>query len=213
MSPKDVSPDQGASNEYRVVLTGGPSAGKTAILELARKTFGKQVYVLEEAAGITYRGGFPRRSTVRSRASAQRVIFRIQCELEEIAAEAAPGALHLCDRGTLDGIAYWPGTPNEFLAAFHTSESAEHARYAAVVHLRTPQAGNGYEKVGVRIESAEEAHKIDEELLRIWQNHPRRFVVESTSDFMEKASAVLAILRNELARHHELARDTTSRAP
>jgi hypothetical protein len=46
----------------RVVLTGGPGAGKTAVLELARQYFCKHVLVLPEAAGILFGGGFPRRA-------------------------------------------------------------------------------------------------------------------------------------------------------
>lgn len=44
----------------RVVLTGGPGAGKTATLELIRQSFCEHVKVLPEAAGILFGGGFPR---------------------------------------------------------------------------------------------------------------------------------------------------------
>src|SRR5690242_15099817 len=46
----------------RVVLTGGPGAGKTAVLELVRQSFCSHVHVLPEAAGILFTGGFPRGS-------------------------------------------------------------------------------------------------------------------------------------------------------
>lgn len=41
-----------------IVLTGGPSAGKTAILEMVLKTFCPHVTVIPEAAGIVFGGGF-----------------------------------------------------------------------------------------------------------------------------------------------------------
>lgn len=44
----------------RIVLTGGPGAGKTAVLELARYRFCKHVQIIQESAGIVLRGGFPR---------------------------------------------------------------------------------------------------------------------------------------------------------
>ncbi len=50
------SPHQGK----RIALTGGPGAGKTAVLELLRKYFCKHVRVLPEAASILFGGGFPR---------------------------------------------------------------------------------------------------------------------------------------------------------
>jgi hypothetical protein len=44
----------------RVVLTGGPGAGKTAVLELIRQSFCDHVRVLQEAASLVFGGGFPR---------------------------------------------------------------------------------------------------------------------------------------------------------
>src|SRR5215813_10380542 len=59
----------------RVVLTGRPSAGKTAVLELIRQRFCKHVKVLPESAGILFGGGFPRGDSVELRQAAQRAIF------------------------------------------------------------------------------------------------------------------------------------------
>jgi len=67
-----------------VVLTGGPGAGKTAVLEVVRRTFCEHVGVLPEAAGILFGGGFPRRDDELSRRAAQRAIYRVQQELVAI---------------------------------------------------------------------------------------------------------------------------------
>jgi predicted ATPase len=92
----------------RVVLTGGPGAGKTAVLELVRQSFCAHVRVLTEAAGILFAGGFPRDRTPGTRRPAQRAIFHVQRELEAVA-DATNSAIVLCDRGTVDGVAYWTG--------------------------------------------------------------------------------------------------------
>lgn len=92
----------------RIVLTGGPGAGKTAVLELIRQSFCAHVKVLPESAGIIFGGGFPRSDGAELRQAAQRAIFYVQRELE-IAADAQNPAVVLCDRGTVDGAAYWPG--------------------------------------------------------------------------------------------------------
>jgi hypothetical protein len=94
----------------RMVLTGGPGGGKTAVLELVRQHFCEHVYVLHEAAGIVFGGGFPRASHDAGLRAAQRAIFYVQRELEA-AAEAENPAIVLCDRATIDGAAYWPGPP------------------------------------------------------------------------------------------------------
>jgi hypothetical protein len=104
----------------------------------------------------------------------------------------------LCDRGTVDGAAYWPG-PESFWSAVGTTHQAELARYAAVVHLRTPTAENGYTTTNpLRIESPAEAVAIDERIAKVWNGHPRRFQVEATEDFLGKALRALLILHNEV---------------
>ena len=181
----------------RIVLTGGPGAGKTAVLELVRHLFCTHVAVLPEAAGIVFGGGFPRGEPPSLRRASQRAIFYVQRELEA-AQEDANAALVLCDRGTVDGLAYWPG-PDDFWGAVGTTLGAQLARYDAVVHLRVPTAENGYNHANpLRIESAREAVEIDARIAAAWSGHPRRFVVDPTPEFMTKAARVVAILRDEL---------------
>src|SRR5690349_6881977 len=99
----------------RIVLTGGPGAGKTATLELIRRaSFCDHVQILPEAAGIVFGGGFPRATQIGARKAAQRAIFHVQRELEEAAAAVDNAAIILCDRGTIDGAAYWPGPDDYF---------------------------------------------------------------------------------------------------
>ena len=182
----------------RIVLTGGPGAGKTAVLELARRHMGRHLDVLPESASIVFGGGFPRLPETYARASAQRVIFHVQDELERIALATPSEKIILCDRGTLDGLAYWPGEPEKFFDDLHTTLEAELARYDAVIHLRTPGRTNGYHKDLLRIEDVRAAEAIDNTLLRVWEKHPRRFLVESTTDFFEKARRAIAILHQML---------------
>jgi predicted ATPase len=70
--------------QQTIVLTGGPGAGKTAVLELVRQQFCAHVEVLPEAAGIVFGGGFPRTGSLEWRRGAQRAIFFVQRELESI---------------------------------------------------------------------------------------------------------------------------------
>jgi len=181
----------------RVVLTGGPGAGKTAVLELVRQSFCNHIRVLPEAAGIIFGGGFPRGTGAIERRAAQRAIFHVQRALES-AADATPAALVLCDRGTVDGYAYWP-EGEDFWAAVGTKREDELRRYDTVIHLRSPAAGNGYNQDNpLRIETALEAAAIDERIARAWEGHPRRYVIECTPDFLTKAHRAIALLREEM---------------
>ncbi len=60
-----------------VVLTGGPGAGKTAVLEIVKRNFCEHVQILPEAAGIVFGGGFPRKVTLPVCAAAQRAGRRV----------------------------------------------------------------------------------------------------------------------------------------
>ena len=124
-----------------VVLTGGPGAGKTAILELIGHFFCHHVRVLPESAGVVFGGGFPRDKQPELQRAAQRAIFYVQRELETCGAIGRP-AIMLCDRGTVDGCAYWPG-PGDFFDALGTSAAEQLKRYDAVIHLRTPRDAEG----------------------------------------------------------------------
>lgn len=179
------------------MLTGGPGAGKTAVLELVRQEFCVHVRVLPEAAGIVFGGGFPRTGSLEWRRSAQRAIFFVQRELENMG-DADNAAIVLCDRGTVDGAAYWPG-PGSFWDSVGTTLEHEMGRYDVVVHLRTPPIDGGYNSRNpLRTESATAAADIDARLLKIWEAHPRRFVVPPSSDFLEKASRTIQILKAEM---------------
>lgn len=182
----------------RVVLTGGPGAGKTAVLELIRQSFCRHVKVLPEAAGVVFGGGFPREDDPACTRAAQRAIFYIQRELEA-AGDSHNPTIVLCDRGTLDGLAYWPGSADEFCRSVRTTVSEELARYNAVIHLRTPATQHGYNQQNpLRTESAMAAADIDARILRAWESHPRRFIVESSASFLDKAARAVDILRAEM---------------
>jgi hypothetical protein len=166
-------------------------------LELVRQSFCTHVHVLPEAAGILFTGGFPRGSKPIERMATQRAIFHVQRELEA-AQDQSPAAIVLCDRGTVDGYAYWPAD-GDFWAAVGTTREAELARYDTVIHLRSPTAEYGYNHDNpLRTETAAEASAIDERIARAWDGHPRRYVVDCTHDFLTKAHRAIALLREDL---------------
>lgn len=189
-----------------VAVTGGPGAGKTAVLELARRTFCQHVAILPEAAGIVFEGGFPRHNTEPGRIAAQLAIFQVQRALEYLAKNEKEVAIALCDRGTLDGIAYWPIARSRFFAMTGTKLDDEILRYSAVIHLRSPSAEQGYTRNAIRIESAEEAQRIDKRIARVWAGHPRLLTIPSSDEFLTKATAALDLVREllpECCKGHE----------
>jgi predicted ATPase len=190
-----------------VVITGGPGAGKTALLEMVRRAFCEHIAVLPEAASIVYGGGFPREKSDAARRAGQRAIYHVQRQLERLVFDEHRAAVALCDRGTLDGFAYWPGTEVEYCGDVGTTRAAEQARYAAVIHLRTPGAESYNHRNPLRVESAAEAAAIDARILAAWAGHPRLHVIEQARDFLDKVARALALIRDEIpacCRRHEL---------
>lgn len=181
----------------RVVLTGGPGAGKTAVLEFMRLAFCRHVVILPEAAGLLFQGGFPRDPAAARRRAAQQAIFHVQRQLEA-STEDDNAAIVVCDRGTPDGSAYWAG-PGTLWEAVGTTPEAELDRYAVVIHLRTPSDENGYNfRNPLRVESAVEALAIDRKIGEIWASHPAYQEVPATADFLVKARHALELLRAQV---------------
>jgi predicted ATPase len=192
-----------------VVLTGGPGAGKTAVLEVVRRAFCEHIDVLPEAATVLFGGGFPRHESEPGQRAAQNAIFHVQRSMETMSREEGRVAIALCDRGTLDGLAYWPGGIDAACTALGIRREEELTRYQAVVHLRTPPAGHGYNHSNpVRRESAAQAAALDARILAAWQGHPRRIIVESEEQFLRKLAHAVEAIRCEVplcCRAHRIA--------
>ena len=183
----------------RIVLTGGPGAGKTAILEMVRHMLCPHVAILPESASILFGGGFWRKPDLPAKKAAQRAIYYVQREQEQMLQEEHEKAIVLCDRGTLDGLAYWPSSTKSFFNQVHSARENELMRYDTVIHLRTPARDQGYDLSNpVRIESAEESLAIDLLIEAAWHGHPHRYFVPSADSFMEKARYALGLIQKEL---------------
>jgi len=179
------------------VLTGGPGAGKTAVLEMLAHELCRHVLISNEAAGILFSGGFPRGRDAAMRRAAQRAIYHVQIELEEMVAHSN-AAMILFDRGMVDGAAYWPG-PNDFWNELGITRQQALNRYDAVLHLRSPDGPNGYgHQNPLRTETAAEAQAIDQRILDAWRGHPNRFIVEAAPSFLAKAKLALAFIRAQV---------------
>ncbi len=183
-----------------IVLTGGPGAGKTAVMEAARQIFGQSLAILPESASIVYSGGFPRLPTPTSVRAAQRAICSVQEELERFCQEEGTYIASLCDRGIADGAAYWPDGPESFFRAIGFSREEVFARYHTVIHLRTPPLTMGYNHTNpMRTETAEEAALLDKRIEEVWRGHPNRVIVPATETFTDKLEQVTRLISRTLS--------------
>lgn len=170
----------------RIVVTGAPGSGKAAFLELARQTLCEHVEVLPNAARILFGGGFPHRPGLAAMRPAERAIFHLQSALESAALAKDELSAMICDRGTLDTLAYWPGRREDFFLETATTEYEEIQKYEAVIHFRLPES------------APREARDIDNRLVEIWTSHPRRILLDDTRDLLANMGTALDIVRNAI---------------
>ncbi len=190
-------------NNLRVVLTGGPGGGKTTAADLYRREIGDEVVIVPEAATLLYTGGFPRVGGKGVKRATQRAIYHVQKNLEEAHADAYRSRILLCDRGTIDGAAYWPGDPMLFFKHLETTLEREMQRYDAVIFFETAAVGGISIEGGnpARIETLKEAVLLDERLRTMWSQHPHFVFVPHDTSFIRKVNRGLAELA-AMVDHH-----------
>jgi hypothetical protein len=190
----------------RIVVTGGPGGGKTTAVDLFRRELGDKVVIVPEAATILYTGGFPRQSADISIIQAtQRAIYNVQRNLEDIQGTTYSGRALICDRGTIDGAAYWPGTDEDFFGHMGTTFGEQLSRYDGVVFFETAAIGGLSIEGGnpMRIETEAEAAQIDLKLRDLWGRHENFIFVPHNHSFIQKITMGLAAIKQLMQQHQK----------
>lgn len=180
----------------RIAITGGPGGGKSTALDLFRRELGELVVAVPETATMLFAGGFPRTRAPAARRYAQRAIFQVQRNIEDLYSSLHPDRVLLCDRGTIDGAAYWP-LDGDFFEAMGTTLASELERYDAVVFFESAAIGGMSIESGnpCRIEDDVEASRIDRDLLAFWSQHPNIAIIEHRRSFFEKIQEGFAAMK------------------
>lgn len=198
-----------------MVLTGGPGAGKTALLALI-KGLASEVEVVPETAtkiiGLMKGPGFPFPQPDLSDPNNELFLQSSVACMQFISEEqgwhkiVVSGASWLiCDRGLADGAAY---LSNGDLAAWCATLSDLNftpqdvlSRYDVVVHLESLAIGDPerYEKIAnnnsSRRENVEQAREVEEKIKRAWSGHPNWIFVPSNQDLLSKLLVIGRILK------------------
>ena len=187
----------------RIVLTGGPGAGKTLVAAGMARDEPKTFAVVPEAATQVYYRLQTRWDllTDAERRDVQRRIYALQLEQEDRAAREQAGRVLLLDRGTVDGAAYWPDGPEHYWREIGTTHATELARYDAVVWLETCATIGAYDgdaSNACRHEDTALAIDRGNAVLRLWQDHPRLMRVKAYPTFEDKLAAAREALRNSV---------------
>lgn len=203
---KSTLPLLGQPRVHKIVVTGGPCAGKTTAmskLSLRLSSMGFQVFVVPELATMTITGG-AQPGTMGSdefvawETSILRGQMALEDMFEEIARECAlprhEHAVLLCDRGTMDVLAYMGREAfAEVLQENRwTIPQLRDQRYEAVVHLQTAAIGAEAHYTlannAARSESRAEAIELDSRLVNAWVGHNALSIIDNPpgGDFEDK---------------------------
>lgn len=188
------------SSYVKIAITGGPSGGKTTLIEALKKELGQKCAVVPEAASILYRGGFPRFKEPQGIIHAQKAIYYTQKELEELMCNVSQKNLIVCDRGSLDSVAYWPENAAHFFKSIESTQEKEWARYDWVIHLDTASLDFYDTSNPIRTESFSEAWALNDKIKKAWEGHPHRVVISHSEDFISKMTTALAVI-NAIVAH------------
>ena len=188
----------------KIVITGGPCAGKTTAMSWIQSNFTKMGYTVlfvpETATELITGGVAP--WTCGSNVDYQKCQMQLQLAKEKIFAQGATSmpaqkVLIVCDRGALDNKAYM--TDLDFacvLEALGCNEVELRDNYDAVFHLVT--AAKGAEKFyttannTARTETVEQAAALDDKLIAAWTGHPHLRVIDNATDFEDKLKRLIA---------------------
>lgn len=184
----------------KIVLTGGPCAGKSTAMSWIQNAFSargyKVLFVPETATELISGGVAP--WTCGTNLDYQCCQMRLQAEKESVflsAANTMPDEkiLIVCDRGMMDNCAYMSQT--EFQAVLERIQKTEieiRDSYDAVFHLMS--AANGTPEIYLknkennpaRTETLEQAVELDNKLISAWTGHPHLRIIDNSTSFESK---------------------------
>ena len=189
--------------KIKIVLTGGPCAGKTTALNWINNYFSKRGYrvlfVSETATELISNGIAP--WTCGTNYDYQTCQIKLQKVKEKVIEEAADSMksdkiLIVCDRGVLDNKAYMEEIEfRRLLKELKTNEIKERDSYDAVFHLVS--AAKGKESVYTlanniaRTETIDEARKLDDKIISAWTGHPHLRIIDNSTEFEEKLERLI----------------------
>jgi tRNA uridine 5-carbamoylmethylation protein Kti12 len=179
---------------YKVVLTGGPSSGKSTICKQLKAIYSNKIQVCPEAAEMIFRGGFPRLEDSVGLAERQYAIFHVQKALTNLSSVLNPNAeILLFDRGLLDGLCYWPGSWNSFEDKMRINIESTRKDYQLVIQLGVAHQED-YQNTAFRPEDQQTSLDMEQKLKQIWEEHPNYHFLPYTLNLEDKSAHCLELI-------------------
>ncbi|MGI6242387.1 MAG: ATP-binding protein [Prevotella sp.] len=193
----------------KIVLTGGPCAGKTTALVKIIEHFsslGFKVFTIPEVPTLFLQAGMDYLTpNLDFFYEGEKATLEIQLQLEDkfmkIAEQVEEPAVVVCDRGAMDISAYLkPEMWNEITARVGITSQQIIDRYDAVLHLVSAADGaeqfyttsnNAQRQEQKNEEGLRVARELDKKVINAWSGHPHLRVINNHDDFDTKLNRVL----------------------
>ena len=191
-----------ASQVTKVVITGGPSSGKTECIYEVKNHFEKLGYkvivIPSVGTALIHCGIYPWDAV--NEDDFEKMNLGAKIKLEEVADEAvsninAKKILILCERGTLDVKSYTSNRNfQQMCKEYNTSEEELKSSYDAVFHLKTVAKGykEQYKQIPVyRREDPETAIYLDDKTIEAWSGHNNFRIIDAYPHFEDKIAKLI----------------------
>ena len=182
----------------KIVITGGPCAGKTtgmSYLEQELSKMGYKVVFLNESATEIILSGLGPNAN-KTNLDFERNIIQLQVEKEKLYMEFCKNlpndkVLLVCDRGVMDCKCYMTDYEfNKALSQLNLDKIQVRDTYDAVFHLVTAAKGaeHAYTLANneARYENIEQAIESDTKTMNAWTGHPHFRAIDNSTDFENK---------------------------
>lgn len=200
------------SRVYKVVLTGGPCAGKTTVQAMMSTFFenlGWKVYRVPEAATVLLSGGvkftdLDDQEVYTFQENLIRTLLQLEQTFFDLAATSKRDTIVISDRGAMDPASYMSTAQWEELLENNNwnNVSLRDARYDQVIHLVS--AAQGAEEFYTtanniaRKEPIELAVELDRKTKQVWVGHPYVDVIDNSTDFNNKVRRAIDAVCNKM---------------
>ena len=204
----------------KIVLTGGPCAGKTTVLSKIESFLlekGYKVFIVRESATELIASGITPHEDGVGMLNFQKLILSYQYHKEEIYNKALEyiddDVVIIYDRALLDNRAYINNSQFDLILnelSFEIGKKIDEfdilSRYDMVLHLETSAVRKGYnlDNNTARYESQNDAILLDVKTKNSWCMHDNFHVINSTDNFDDKVYIILNLIDIFLSKETDI---------
>lgn len=180
----------------KIAVTGAPCSGKTEFINTVISEH-PEILVIPEVASIVKSTGL-KFATENERIIFQKTVLGLQMDFERQMESATYGEVSyivLCDRGTVDAVAY---CKDSFITENNINIAEETASYGLAIFLKLPESRNQYDSFCkdnlYRDEDYDTSKALEAKQLSLWQSNSNMVIIPYCESAIKKYEAAHNVL-------------------